>query len=66
MLVIIFCKIKTLNKNSCLKHGFSLHLTTSCTHPQNAYGIDPADSGYFFMKNTTSINPKLYLQRVAV
>ncbi len=66
MLVIIFCKIKTLNKNNCLKHRFSLHLTTCCAHMQNACATDPENSGYYFMKNTTSINPELYLQRLAV
>lgn len=50
MLVIIFCKIKTLNKNNCLKHGFSLHLTTCCAHMQNACATDPENSCSFFMK----------------
>lgn len=50
MLVIIFCKIKTLNKNNCLKYSFSLHLTACCTHRQNACEADPENSGSFFMK----------------
>lgn len=50
MLVIIFCKIKTLNKNSCLKQGINRRVMACCNNQRDACATDPGDSGSFFIK----------------
>lgn len=40
MLVIIFGKIKTLDKNSYLKHGINLRRAACCGNRPNGYAND--------------------------